>query len=194
MQPSNEITELLIAWSGGDKNALDEVMQIVYEELHRLAHRHLAKERQDHTLQTTALVNEAYLKLIDQKRVKWQSRSHFFALSSQLMRRILVDYARSRQYAKRGGGASALPLDEALIVAPGRAAEMIALDEALTELAKHDERKARIVELRFFAGMSIDETSELLGVSPGTVMKDWTLAKAWLQREMQRSRADQNNE
>lgn len=191
MQPSNEITELLVAWSGGDKKALDELMQIVYEELRRLAHRQLAKERQDHTLQTTALVNEAYLKLVDQKRVKWQGRSHFFALSSQLMRRILVDYARSRQYAKRGGGKSALPLDEALIVAPERASEMIALDEALTELAKHDERKARIVELRFFSGMSIDETSELLGVSPGTVMKDWTLAKAWLQREMDRSSSDQ---
>jgi RNA polymerase sigma factor (TIGR02999 family) len=190
MQPSNDITELLVAWSGGDKQAFDEVMRIVYEELHRLAHRHLAKERQDHTLQTTALVNEAYLKLVDQKRVKWQGRSHFFALSSQLMRRILVDYARSRQYAKRGGGATALPLDEALVVAPERAAEMIALDEALTELAKHDERKARIVELRFFAGMSIDETSDLLGVSPGTVMKDWTLAKAWLQREMDRSKSD----
>lgn len=190
-QPSNEITELLIAWSGGDKKALDELMHIVYDELHRLAHHHLAKERQDHTLQTTALVNEAYMKLVDQKRVKWQNRSHFFALSSQLMRRILVDYARSRQYAKRGGGASALPLNEALIVTPERAAEMIALDDALTELAKHDERKARIVELRFFAGMNIDETSELLGVSPGTVMKDWTLAKAWLQREMDRSSSDQ---
>lgn len=190
MEPPNEITELLVAWSGGDKKALDELMQIVYEELRRLAHRQLAKERQDHTLQTTALVNEAYLKLVDQKRMKWQSRSHFFALSSQLMRRILIDYARSRQYAKRGGGASALPLDEALAVAPERAAEMIALDEALTELAKHDERKARIVELRFFAGMSIDETSELLGVSPGTVMKDWTLAKAWLQREMDRLSSD----
>ena len=190
-QPSNEITELLIAWSGGDKKALDELMHIVYDELHRLAHHHLAKERQDHTLQTTALVNEAYMKLVDQKRVKWQNRSHFFALSSQLMRRILVDYARSRQYAKRGGGVSALPLNEALIVTPERAAEMIALDDALTELAKHDERKARIVELRFFAGMNIDETSELLGVSPGTVMKDWTLAKAWLQREMDRSSSDQ---
>jgi RNA polymerase sigma factor (TIGR02999 family) len=190
MEPSNEITELLVAWSGGDKKALDELMQIVYEELRRLAHRQLAKERRGHTLQTTALVNEAYLKLVDQKRVKWQGRSHFFALSSQLMRRILVDYARSRQYAKRGGGKSALPLDEALIVAPERASEMIALDEALTELAKHDERKARIVELRFFSGMSIDETSELLGVSPGTVMKDWTLAKAWLQREMDRSSSD----
>jgi RNA polymerase sigma factor (TIGR02999 family) len=190
MEPSNEITELLVAWSGGDKKALDELMQIVYEELRRLAHRQLAKERQDHTLQTTALVNEAYLKLVDQKRVKWQGRSHFFALSSQLMRRILVDYARSRQYAKRRGGKSTLPLDEALIVAPERASEMIALDEALTELAKHDERKARIVELRFFAGMSIDETSDLLGVSPGTVMKDWTLAKAWLQREMDRSNSE----
>ncbi|MCI0445822.1 sigma-70 family RNA polymerase sigma factor [bacterium] len=190
MQPSNEITELLEAWSGGDKKALDELIQLVYKELHRLAHRQLAKERQDHTLQTTALVNEAYLKLVDQKRVKWQGRSHFFALSSQLMRRILVDYARSRQYAKRGGGKSALPLDEALIVAPERASEMIALDEALTELANHDERKARIVELRFFSGMSIDETSELLGVSPGTVMKDWTLAKAWLQREMDRSSSE----
>jgi RNA polymerase sigma-70 factor, ECF subfamily len=190
MEPSNEITELLLAWSGGDKKALDELMHVVYDELHRLAHRQLKKERQDHTLQTTALVNEAYLKLVDQKRVKWQNRSHFFALSSQLMRRILVDYARSRQYAKRGGGMPPMPLNEALIVAPERAAEMIALDEALTELAKHDERKARIVELRFFAGMSIDETSELLGVSPSTVMKDWTLAKAWLQREMDRSNSE----
>ena len=164
-------------------------MPIVYQELHRLAHFHLAKERKDHTLQTTALVNEVYVKLIDQKKVQWQNRSHFFALAATIMRRILVDYARSRQYAKRLDGVSALPLDETLIVSPERAKDMIQLDDALTELSKQDERKARVVELRFFAGFSIEETAELLGVSPGTVMKDWTLAKAWLQREMIRRKS-----
>jgi RNA polymerase sigma factor (TIGR02999 family) len=180
----NEITELLLAWSDGDKEALDELMPIVYDELHRLAQRQLARERAGHTLQTTALVNEAYLKLIDQKRVQWQNRSHFFAVAAKIMRRILIDYARSRQYFKRGGGLPALPLDEAIIVSQERAQEIIALDDALTALSSYDERKGRIVELRFFAGFSIEETAELLGVSPGTVMKDWTLAKAWLQREM----------
>jgi RNA polymerase sigma factor (TIGR02999 family) len=177
---------LLLAWGGGDKQALDELMAIVYKELHRLAHRQLAKERADHTLQTSALVNETYMKLIDQKRVQWKDRSQFFALSSKLMRRILIDYARSRQFAKRGGGAAKIPLDEGLVVSPERAAELIAVDEALNALAIHDERKSRIVEMRFFGGLSIEETAELLGVSPGTVMRDWTLAKAWLQREMAR--------
>lgn len=183
-----EVTQLLLAWSSGDESALNELMPIVYQELHRLAHFHLAKERKGHTLQTTALVNEAYLKLIDQKKVQWQNRSHFFAIAATVMRRILVDYARSRQYAKRLNGVSALPLNEALIVSPERAKDMIMLDEALTALSKHDERKGRIVELRFFAGFSIEETAKLLGVSPGTVMKDWTLAKAWLQREMNREK------
>ena len=187
MESSNDITELLLAWRHGDKGAFDDLMTIVYEELQRLARRQLAKERADHTLQTAALVNETYLKLVDQKRVQWKDRSHFFALASKLMRRILIDYARSRQYAKRGGGAPKVALDEVVIVSPERAAEMIALDDALTALANHDERKSRIVELRFFGGLSIEETAEVLGVSPGTVMKDWTLAKAWLQREMDRS-------
>jgi RNA polymerase sigma factor (TIGR02999 family) len=187
---ANEVTELLLAWSAGDQEALDELMPIVYQELHRLAHFQLAKERKGHTLQTTALVNEAYLKLIDQKKVQWQNRSHFFAIAATVMRRILVDYARSRQNTKLRNGASVLPLNEALIVSPERVKETILLDEALTTLSKQDERKARIVELRFFAGFSIEETAELLGVSPGTVMKDWTLAKAWLQREMHGSRSD----
>jgi RNA polymerase sigma factor (TIGR02999 family) len=180
----NDITQLLLAWSDGDKEALDELMHAVYQELHRLAHIHLAGERHGHTLQTTALVNEAYLKLIDQKRVKWQSRSHFFAVCSKIMRRILVDYARSRKYAKRGGGTPTIQLNEGLIVSQERAEDIIALDEALTALADTDERKARVVELRFFVGLSIEETAGLLGVSAGTVMKDWTLAKAWLQREI----------
>jgi RNA polymerase sigma factor (TIGR02999 family) len=185
-----DITELLLAWNNGNKEVLNDLMQVVYDELRRLAHFHLAKERPNHTLQTTALVNEAYLKLVDQKKVHWQNRSHFFALASKLMRRILIDYARTRQYAKRGGGISPLPLDETLVMSPTRALEMIALDDALTALSDFDERKARIIELRFFAGLSIDETSELLGVSPGTVMKDWTLAKAWLQREMDRNKSN----
>jgi RNA polymerase sigma factor (TIGR02999 family) len=181
---SNKVTQLLLAWSSGDESALNELMPIVYQELHRLAHIHLEKERKGHTLQTTALVNEVYLKLVDQRKVHWQNRSHFFAIAATIMRRILVDYARSRQYAKRHNGVSALPLNEDFIVSPERAKEMIMLDDALTALSKHDERKARIVELRFFAGFSIEETAELLEVSPGTVMKDWTLAKAWLQREI----------
>src|SRR5262245_51052515 len=159
-------------------------MSIVYDELHRLAHYQLADERAGHTLQTTALVNEAYLKLVDQKRVKWQSRSHFFSVAAKLMRRILIDYARSRQFAKRGAGVSTMPLDEALVITPQRALELIDLDEALTSLETYDERKARIVELRFFSGLSIEETAELLEISPGTVMKDWTLAKAWLQDQI----------
>lgn len=189
---SNEVTQLLLAWSAGDQKALDELMPIVYQELHRLAHFQLAKERKGHTFQTTALVNEAYLKLIDQKKVQWQNRSHFFAIAATVMRRILVDYARSRENAKLPNGASALPLNEALVASPERAKETILLDEALTALAKQDERIARIVELRFFAGFSIDETAELLGVSPGTVMKDWTIAKAWLQREIHGRRSDRS--
>jgi RNA polymerase sigma factor (TIGR02999 family) len=192
VRSSDEITELLLAWGSGDKEAFDELMPIVYKELHRLAHYQLAGERAGHTLQTSALVNEAYLKLIDQKRVKWQSRSHFFSVAATLMRRILIDYARSRQFAKRGGGVSALPLDEALVISHERACELIDLDEALTALAAHDERKARIVELRFFSGLSIEETSELLEVSQGTVMKDWTLAKAWLQAEINRKNTSES--
>jgi RNA polymerase sigma factor (TIGR02999 family) len=179
-----EVTQLLIAWSNGDQAALEQLTPLVYSELHRLAHRYLGRERKGHTLQTTALVHEAYIRLIDQKEVRWQNRAHFFAIAAQIMRRILVDYARARNYAKRGGGAQRVSFDEAMDVSDERAADVIALDEALSALAELDQRKSRIIELRFFGGLSIEETAEVLGVSPGTVMRDWTFAKAWLQREI----------
>jgi RNA polymerase sigma-70 factor (ECF subfamily) len=185
MTPSPlEVTQLLAAWSEGDEQALAALTPLVYQELHRLAHRHLGRERDGHTLQTTALVHEAYLRLVDQKGARWRNRAHFMAVASQMMRRILVDYARGRGYAKRGGGARQASFDEALVVSDERAADVVALDEALNALAQFDERKARMVEMRFFGGLSIEETAEVLGVSPGTVMRDWTLAKAWLQREI----------
>ena len=179
-----EITRILQAWSGGDREAVDTLMPLVYDELHKVAAQYLRKQRPDHTLQPTALVNEAYLKLIDQKAVRWQNRAHFFGIAAQMMRRILVDYARSRNYAKRGGGAVQISLDEALIVSDERSAEVVNVHEALERLAELDPRKSKVVELRFFGGLSIDETAEALSVSPGTVMRDWTLAKAWLRREM----------
>jgi RNA polymerase sigma factor (TIGR02999 family) len=182
--PSHEVTQLLIAWSNGDRDARDELMPLVYEELRRLAHRYMGRERADHTLQTSALVNEAYLRLIDQKDVKWQNRAHFFGIAAQMMRRILVDYARKRSFAKRGGDQRSVPLDDVVIVSPRRAAEVIALDEALTNLAALDPRKSQIIELRFFGGLSVEETAEVLGVSPGTVMRDWTFARAWLRRKI----------
>jgi RNA polymerase sigma factor (TIGR02999 family) len=185
MTPSpQEVTQLLIDWTNGSEAARDELMPLVYEELRRLAHRHMGRERPGHTLQTSALVNEAYLRLIDQKNVRWQSRAHFFAIAAQIMRRILVDYARSRRYAKRGGGAPRVSLNEAAVASESRSAEVVALDEALKGLAAIDPRKGQIVELRFFGGLSVEETAEVLGVSPGTVMRDWTLAKAWLRKEM----------
>ena len=184
MSPSqNEVTQLLVAWSNGDQVARDELMSVVYHELHRLAHQYMRRESPDHTLQTSALVNEAFLRLVDQRNVHWQNRSHFFGIAAQMMRRILVDYARNRRYAKRGGGVRELSLDETLL-SDDRSHEVVALDDALRELAKIDLRKSQIVELRFFAGLSIEETADLLAVSPGTVMRDWTLAKAWLRREM----------
>ena len=179
-----EVTQLLVAWGSGDQAALDQLMPLVYDELKRLARRHLGRERRGHTLQTTALVNEAYLKLVDQRAVHWESRAQFFALAAQAMRRILVDHARGRQYLKRGGDAQQVTLDVALLVSTERAADVIALDDALQSLAEFDMRKCRIVELRFFGGLSIEETAQVLEVSPGTVMRDWTLAKAWLQREL----------
>jgi RNA polymerase sigma factor (TIGR02999 family) len=184
--PPQDVSRLLIAWSNGDEEAHEQLMPLVYEELRRLAHRHLGRERAGHTLQTTALVHEAYLRLVDQKEVRWQNRTHFFAVAAQMMRRILVDYARSRRFAKRGGGAQQVSLDEAMVVSNERAADVVALDEALNALAEFDERKSRMVELRFFGGLSIEETAEVLKVSPGTVMRDWTLTKAWLQRELRR--------
>jgi len=184
---SQQVTELLVAWSNGDEAARDALMPLVYNELHRLAHRYMNRERPGHTLQTSALVNEAFVKLIDQKNVHWQNRAHFFGIAAQMMRRILVDYARSRQYAKRGGSAQQVSLDEAVIVSEERSAEVVALDDALRGLAEFDPRKSQIVELRFFGGLSIDETAEVLNVSPGTVMRDWTLAKAWLRKQMVRA-------
>ena len=180
----HEVTQLLIDWSGGDQAALEKLMPLVYEELHHLAHRYMGRERPGHTLQTSGLVNEAYLRLIDQSQVHWQNRAHFYGIAAQMMRRILVDHARSRHYAKRGGNNYQVSLNEAMIVSEERSAEVVALDDALKNLAIIDERKSRIVELRFFAGLSIEETAEVLAVSPGTVMRDWTLAKAWLRREM----------
>jgi len=185
--PPHAVTELLAAWSNGDQAARDQLMSVVYQELHRLAHHYMQRESPGHTLQTSALVNEAFLKLVDQRNVRWQNRAHFFGIAAQMMRRILVDYARKRCYAKRGGGMPEISLDEALIVSNERNAEVVALDETLERLAEFDPRKSQIVEFRFFGGLSIDETAKVLAVSPGTVMRDWTLAKAWLRKEMSNS-------
>ncbi|MFN2513555.1 MAG: sigma-70 family RNA polymerase sigma factor [Pyrinomonadaceae bacterium] len=179
-----EVTQLLVAWSDGDRAARDELIPLVYEELRQLAHRYMGRERPDHTLQTSALVNEAYIRLIDQKDVHWQNRAHFFGIAAQMMRRILVDYARKRGFAKRGGDARTVPLDDVMIVSDERAADVVALDDALKSLSELDPRKSQIVELRFFGGLSIEETAVVLAISAGTVMRDWTLAKAWLRREM----------
>jgi RNA polymerase sigma factor (TIGR02999 family) len=181
---AHEVTQLLRAWRDGDPTALEQLMPLVYDELHRLAKRYMHRERGLQTLQTTALIHEAYLRLMDQQEAQWQNRAHFFAVAATLMRRILVDHARARQFQKRGGDTQRVTFDEALAVSDERAAEVVALDEALTALAQFDERKSRMVELRFFGGLSIAETAEVLGVSPGTVMRDWTLAKTWLQHEI----------
>lgn len=183
---SPNVTQMLKEWSDGNEGILDILMPLVYEQLHRQAARYLRKERPNHTLQTTALIHEAYLKLIDQKSVEWQNRAHFFAIASVAMRRILVDHARERHREKRGGaGAENLPLDEALqISANEKGVDLIALDEALNRLAKFDKRQAKVVELRYFSGLSIDETAEILGVSNATVRLDWNLAKAWLKQEI----------
>jgi RNA polymerase sigma factor (TIGR02999 family) len=175
------LTQLLVVWSDGNREALDELLPLVHQELHRLAHYYLRRERAGHTLQTTALVNEAYLRLIDQRHVRWQNRAHFFGIAAQMMRRIIVDHARTQHYRKRGGDARKVPLDEAtLAVAQERAADLLALDEALQRLAEIDPRKSRIVELRYFGGLSVEETAEVLQVSTITVMRDWSTAKAWL--------------
>lgn len=180
----HEVTELLLAWNRGDEVALEKLIPLVHDELRRLAHRYMGGERPGHTLQTTALVNEAYLRLIDSSRVQWQNRAHFFALSAQLMRRVLVDFARARNYQKRGGDAVQVSLNEAVAGSTERSADLVALDDALTALAETDERASRVVELRFFGGLSIEETAEALKVSPKTVKRDWEWAKAWLLREL----------
>src|SRR5215471_4690626 len=178
------LTQLLSAWSEGDKAALEQLMPMVYQELHRLAARHLAHERPGHTLQTTALVHEAFLRLTDQKRVRWQNKAHFLGIAAQMMRRILVDYARGRRYAKRGGGAPMVSLQEASEVFVEKAADLIAVDDALTRLSELDARKGRVVELRFFGGLTVEETAEALQISPNTVLREWATAKAWLHREL----------
>jgi RNA polymerase sigma factor (TIGR02999 family) len=178
--PPRELTQLLIDWSNGDSSALEQLTPLVDRELHRLAHHYMRRENAGHTLQTTALVNEAYLKLINQKHVQWKNRAHFFALSAQLMRRILVDHARERKYAKRGGGARQISFDEALAVSRERGADLVALDEALNKLTFIDPRKGKVVELRFFGGLSVEETAEALDLSAVTVMREWSMAKAWL--------------
>ena len=185
MDPStHDVTRILRAWSDGDRRALDELIPIVYEELRRQAARYLRRERPDHTLQTTALIHEAYVRLVDQKDVRWQNRAHFFGVAAQLMRRILVDHARKDQALKRGGPAVALPLEEAAAVSGGPDMNLVALDEALTKLAAVDERKGRVVELKYFGGLTAEEAAEVLGVSEATVRHDWGLAKAWLRREI----------
>jgi len=176
-----DVTMLLNAWSDGNQNALDELMPVVYQELRKLARSYLRAERPEHTLQPTALVNEAYLRLVDQKNVRWENRRHFFGIAAQLMRRILVDHARKRQSEKRGGGEALIPFEDAKGV-PVKAWDLVALDDALKDFATIDPRSAKIVELRQFGGLSIDETADVLEISPATVKRDWTLAKAWLRR------------
>ena len=181
----HEITQLLLKWSGGDASALDQLVPMLYPELRRIARRYMGRENPEHTLQTSALINEAYLRLVNQQSVEWQDRSHFFAVASQVMRRILVDHARRYSYKKRGGGsATRISLDENAAVIEARAAEFVALDDALEELGKIDERKLRIVELRFFGGLTVEETAEVLKISPITVKREWRSARAWLLREM----------
>ena len=185
MTPSpKSISQLLTEWRDGDETALNRLIPLVYEELRRLAHHYLRRERPGHSLQTTDLVNEAYLRLVDHRGMRWQNRAHFYAVSAQAMRRILVDHARSRSCAKRGGGERRVELDEVADLAQQKAIEMIMLDDALTKLSALDQRKSKIVELRYFGGMSVEETAEVLGISPVTVMREWSTAKGWLLRAM----------
>ena len=186
-----EVTRLLIAWNEGDESALEKLVPQVYQELRRLARRQMRRERPDHTLQTTALINEAYLRLVDLRNVQWQNRAHFFALCARLMRRILVDFARSRRSLKRGGEIVTVSLEEGSIAFPGAGADVVALDDALKTLAAMDPRRSRVVELRFFGGLSAEETAEVLKVSAETVLHDWKLAKVWLLRELSVSKANE---
>jgi len=187
LDPHGNVTQLLNHLRHGDGDALAALVPLVEKELRRLAGGYLRRERPNHTLQVTALVNEAYVRLADQRHADWKNRAQFFGIAASLMRRILVDYARRRGYAKRGGGAYRAPFDEAVLLAPERESELIALDEALQKLATHDERMHRVVELRYFAGASVEETAEVLGVAPITVKRDWQAAKAWLHRELSRT-------
>ena len=179
-----EVTQLLLDWNEGNRDALEKLMPLVYKELRRLAHQYLRKERAGHTMLTTDLVHEAYLRLVDQKRVHWQNRAHFFGIAANLMRRILVDHARGKRRTKRGAGAHRVSLNEATIMSQQSEVDILAIDEALAKLAQLDERKARVVELRFFGGLEVEEAAEFLQVSPITVMRDWKMAKAWLHRAL----------
>jgi RNA polymerase sigma factor (TIGR02999 family) len=189
---SQEITQLLLAWGDGDSEALEKLTPLVYSELHRLARHYMRGERAGHTLQTTELINEAFLKLIDCSKVRWQNRAHFIAVAARLMRRILVDFARNRNYLKRGGGAIRVSLGEAKELADERSADFEALDNALIALAAIDARKSQIVELRFFGGLSVEETAEVIGVSVRTVMREWSLAQAWLYRQLSGEKNDES--
>lgn len=184
MDAPQDITRLLRAWSAGDAEALEQLTPLVYQELHRRAHWHMARERAGQTLQTTALVNEAYVRLVDLRDVSWHDRAHFFALASRLIRRVLVDAARARASLKRGGGAEQTTFDELLVAAGERRADLLELDDALLALAAFDERKSQVVELRFFGGLTVEETADVLHVSGETVKRDWKLAKAWLRRQL----------
>ncbi len=184
-QNSHEITQMLLECNGGNRSSLDKLLPFVYDELHRQAARYLRRERRDHTLQTTALIHEAYLKLIDQREVNWESRTHFFAIAAQAMRRILVDYAKAKHRAKRGGGDIQITFDEAaLITADEKSIDLIALDEALNRLAIKDKQQARVVELRYFSGLNLEETAKALEISRITAARDWAMAKAWIRREL----------
>jgi RNA polymerase sigma factor (TIGR02999 family) len=186
MPSTHEITDLLVAWGNGDQEALDKLTPLVYQELHRLAEHYLKGERPDHILQTTALVNEVYLRLIDWKNVEWQDRAHFFGVSARLMRNILVKFARNRLTAKRGAAALHVSLSDAAKMPSAQNLDLVALDDALNALAALDPRQSQVIEMRFFGGLSIEETAEALKVSPGTVRRDWSLAQAWLRRELKR--------
>jgi RNA polymerase sigma factor (TIGR02999 family) len=182
-----EVTQLLGQWAGGDRQAFDSLLPMVYEELRRIAHRQMAREQPGHTLQATALVNEVYLKLKDERAGRWNDRSHFFAVAAQMMRYILVDYARKKTRAKRGGAAQQVTLDEAMLVTEDKAGEMLALDDALTKLEQFDKRKSQIATMRFFAGLTVEDTAKALSISVETVTRDWRLARAWLRQELQRA-------
>ena len=183
---SAEVTKLLLAWGAGNEQALDQLLPVVYQELHRMARRYMAAENPGHTLQASALVNEAYLKLVDVRQMQWQNRAHFFGVAAQLMRRILVDFGRRRHYLKRGAGVRPVTLNEDLDMAAAQTTNLVALDDALYALGDVDPRRVRVVELRFFAGLTVEETAEVLKVSPDTVVRDWRLAKVWLHRELRK--------
>ena len=188
--PQHNITQLLAKWRDGNQSALDELYPLVYDELHRLARRYMSRERKGHTLQTTALINEAYVRLVDQKNVHWANRSHFFAISAQIMRRILIDHARRHLYAKRGGGAQQVSLEEVAAITPNASRELVRLDEALKSLAEMDPRRSQVVELRYFGGLNNEEIAGVLNISANTVTRDWNMARAWLYQQLSETTAN----